>query len=200
MDTIRDGIDAYNQTYLEINGEDAELFTEGPASEEEIEQLASITGPLPAELQGFYRSLGALKNQTESDSHCFWIPAPAELADWLREQDGSAGIIDVIRAHWGGDRPEFDAGRHFSAEEIAALNERFIGYGWYRVADILEGAYFLFFDREGRFGSLYYHQDDFAGAKQALREMLRDGIKGQPLEQLLGEALEEVRASMEAFG
>lgn len=200
MDTLRDGIDAYNQTYLEINGEDDELFTGGPASEEEIEQLAALTGPLPTELQGFYRTLGALKNQTESESHCFWIPAPAELADWLQENAASAGLVDVIRAHWGGDRAEFDAGSHFSADELRVLNERFIGYGWYMVADILEGAHFLFFGRDGRFGSLYYHQDDFASAKQALKAMLRDGIPGQPLEQLLGNALEEVRASMEEFG
>ena len=44
MDTLRDGIDAYNQTYLEINGEEDELYTEGPRRR----RISSSWPPSPA--------------------------------------------------------------------------------------------------------------------------------------------------------
>lgn len=201
MDTLQNGIDAYNQTFQDLHGEDDELACDGPAPASDIERFQALAGmPLPAELVAFYRHFGSLKNNTQDDNHCFWLPAPGELVDWLEDQGSGAGLVSLMRAFWGGDRPELDAGTHFDAAQLQALDQRFIGFGWFMGDDMLEGAHFLFFDRAGGFGRLHYHQDRFAEARRGLLGLLESGLPGQSLEALLGQALDEVREGLEAFG
>lgn len=206
MSAIQSGIDAYNQVYLDQNGDEDELYSEAPATDEEIARLETLAGfPLPAELADFYREFGSLKNRLQDDSHCFWIPSASELVARVQDPDWnparSLGLIEMIRAYWGNDRSEFDEGRHFDAAQIGALNDGYQCFGWYLGEDIYEGAHFLFFDRNGQIGSLYYHQDLFDEAKRNLKELLSDGLRGElPFDELLAEALDEVRQSLEEFG
>jgi hypothetical protein len=138
-----------------------------PAGDEDIARLQALSQPkLPAPLQAFYRTAGSFLGGTHLQDLA--IPAPAELlraaarapGDW--EALASLGLADVVRWSWGNDRFEFEPARRggLKRDEVAALNRRYSAVGW-RVVEDGEGFEYLYFDAEGRFGRLFYHQDAF---------------------------------------
>jgi hypothetical protein len=79
-----------------------------------------------------------------------------------------SGLVDAVESLWGG-RPEFK--KSFNESEIQFLNDNYFCFGHYKIDD---NAYtHLFFDKDGNFGDLYYHQDDWEDAKELFRELLQ---------------------------
>lgn len=77
------------------------------------------------------------------------------------------GLQNAINNLWGG-RPEFAAS--FDAHSIERLNREFFAFGHFLHDD---NAYtHLYFTRNGGFGVLYYHQDDWGSAYDSLQEIL----------------------------
>jgi predicted transglutaminase-like cysteine proteinase len=137
------------------------------ATDLDIEQLQQLSGvKLPVSLVQFYRTSGSLDGGDHL--HGLVVHSPESLVkrsapdapDWNRI--GSVGLVDMIILSWGGDRPEFDPARSagLTEKEVATLNASYTVIGWYAVEEG-EGFNYLFLDAEGRFGTLFYHQDAF---------------------------------------
>lgn len=176
-----------------------ELVTGSPASADQLAQLQARCGlPIPPELQRFYRELGSVRAK-ESLSECYLrIPSVASLLQglaapntWARRP--SLGLVDAIVHSWGNDRPEFAPGKFFSADQLKALNAQYIGFGLYRPD--LERAHYLYFDAQGRFGALFYDQDDFSDAQKRLTAMLRTSPAPGDLASVIGHSLDALRQS-----
>lgn len=126
---------------------------------------------------------------------------PGPMADGLEQAQGHArirslGLVDMTVSSWGDDRPEFAAGRAVSQTDLDALNGRYRCYGWYRTDTVLESAWYLYADPDGRFGAPFYDQDRFDAAARGLRALLVASPARQPLEQALCEGVERMRAAM----
>ena len=140
---------------------------------------------LPAPLQVFYRAAGSFFGGPQLQDLA--IPAPG---DW--EALASLGLADVVRWSWGNDRFEFDPDQRggLTRDEVAALNRRYSAVGW-RVVEDGEGFDYLYFDSEGRFGRLFYHQDAFDELYQdELRPMLAESPARASFDEALAQLLE----------
>lgn len=106
----------------------------------------------PGELQEFHQTFGRLHAY-----HTIEIFSVAELQSMR-----SMGLIDMMSACWGHDRPEFDpAEGMMTREEIDALNAAYKCVGWIWSDPGEEGHDYIWFDRDGRFGVTFFHQDAF---------------------------------------
>lgn len=168
----------YHQYLVESGRDDGETLEEhldrfvqpakisGPADPADIDRLRTLSPlPLPDELLQFYRSAGGFDGgRPFSGTH---VPSPTELLTMHRskrpyERIRSIGLVDMIRASWGNDRFEFEAGsgEGLSEQQITALNSAYAVAGW-RPREDGEAFEYLYFDAAGRFDILHYHQDDF---------------------------------------
>lgn len=162
-----------------------------PASDADIAALQALSRPpLPADLLAFYRSAGAFHGGA-SLQDCV-IHAPAALLAASRKPPGtwegvaSMGLPDMVRWAWGNDRFEFEPGRGgLTAAEVGALNRGYSVIGW-RVVEDGEGFEFLYFDAQGRFGRLFYHQDAF---DELYEEALQPMLTRSPADASLADAL-----------
>lgn len=159
-----DQTDSHDQ-FMEKYASLARFGTATPAAD--IEQLQTLsTLALPPPLIQFYRTLGSLYGGNQLHDLLIYSPeallkcSDPEGADWNRIR--SIGMVDMIVLSWGGDRPEFDPARGagLSETEVAALNANYSVVGWY-VVEEGEGFNYLYFDTNGKFGTLFYHQDAF---------------------------------------
>jgi hypothetical protein len=136
------------------------------ATPQELEELQALAGvSLPPELREFYTFFGELQvsNPGESAISLFSVP---ELMRRLRLQGGwqrfrSLGLIHMMNASWENHRPELEPESGLlDAEEIGRLNAAYTCVGW--ITDGTgEGFHYIYFDRAGAFGTVYYHQDEF---------------------------------------
>lgn len=156
----------------------------------ELAELEAIAGrPLPADLREFYRDVGQLMAggspvQIESARRTLErlrLPA-AERPRRLR----SLGLVDRIHACWGGAREELEpeAGL-LTRDQAAALNRRFLAIGWFTTDPGEEGHTYIYFDEAGRFGALFFHQDDEDFLKASLLPMLEASPARQSLADVL---------------
>lgn len=135
----------------------------------------------PAALRELYLDHGSFKVQDE------W----GALTLYGHGEDGLrlfGGIVHMIDQLWGG-RPEFD--NDFSEDEIAFLNANFFVFGQFcHDSNVYTH---LFFDRDGRFGSVRYDQDEWGPMETALRHMI-DGRQAcfQSLDELISEQMNAV--------
>lgn len=128
----------------------------------EIAELAArITMPVPDELQAFYHVIGSLHCR---DAQLFALPELLGCYRGVPTEYGvakSIGIIDMIRLCWGNDRFEFEPPNGYITQaEVDALNGAYACVGWYMPEDE-ESARYVYFDRQGNFGTIFYHQDAF---------------------------------------
>ena len=155
----------------------ADFVRFGPgATDDEIAQLTErIDTQLPEALLDFYRELGGLRGQGMT------IYSPAELlvslSDTVRpyERLYSTGITDMMRHAWGNDRWEFEPKNELITQaEIDGLKSRYHCIGLHGSGDC-ESHTYLYFDTEGRFGTIHYHQDEFDDLLEStLRPMLEE--------------------------
>jgi len=203
MQRLQDAIDQYNASRTRFWDDGYNLLSAcGPAAEDAIARLRALEPrPLADGLEAFYRRFGGLENRDNNESHCLELPGPAALADGLAHTDPwqrirSLGLVDMIVYSWCNDRHEFEPDAHFPQHELDALNARYRCFGWYRTDTVAESAWYVYADDAGRFGALYYDQDDFSGVRRELRSMLAASPAQQSLEDALCEGVERARRAM----
>ena len=174
------------------------------ATPEQIEEIESLAGvSLPLELRELYTLLGELKvgNQVAPAIRLFSIP---ELVRRLRLQDSwerfrSLGLIHMMSASWGNRRPELEPDLGLlDAEEIGRLNAAYTCVGW--IPDGHEAHRYIYFDRAGAFGTLYYHQDGLDGLySESLKPMQSRSLADTTLSSIVIEGLHEADRILDMF-
>ena len=194
----------YHQ-YLVERGDQSETFEEHlekfamivrtgeTATPAEIRDLEGAIGrPLPPELAELYTTIGRLiglspRGQLE-------IPSVRRLLQRMKdpsvpayEKLCSLGLADMMRAPWGNERPELDPENGtVSAEGLEAINQAYTCIGWIRNDPGEEGHTYVYFDRDGRFGTVFYHQDDL---EEICESGLLSWVEQNPERQTLSEIL-----------
>jgi hypothetical protein len=144
------------------------IRTGDTATAAEIEKLSALVKrPLPAELVEFYTQIGKLRGREEGIGirvepvkELLRRTGDPSLAPYERYR--SLGLADMMRACWGNDRFEFDPKNgEISAAELQAINEKYTCIGWVESDLGVEAHTYAYFDAEGRFGTVFYHQDAF---------------------------------------
>ncbi|CAC9973421.1 SMI1/KNR4 family protein [Flavobacterium panici] len=174
-----------------------EIKESSPASDEEIQNLSTyFSQPLPEELIAFYKTVGGI----ESDE-IFSIFSPENLLEQIQERsdlaNNSTGIIDMIIAFWGNDRPEFQEYEFLTEEQTQKINEAFPCIGWIMSEeDINESGEYIIFDKNGNFTNIYCHQDSIDDTANQLLELLVSGIPERTLEDVLEELFERAEGNL----
>ncbi|WP_338841843.1 SMI1/KNR4 family protein [Flavobacterium ginsenosidimutans] len=168
-----------------------------PATEEEIDRLAShFSQPIPEQLKAFYKTIGGIESE-----EIFSIFSPQSLLSNIERRSGfvhkSTGIIDMIVAFWGNDRPEFQEFELLTKEQTAKINEAFPCIGWIMAEeDGCESGEYIIFDQNGNFMNLYSHQDDLGKTANQLLKMLETGIPERTLKSVLQELFERAEGNL----
>lgn len=204
MNSIHQKIAAFNEAASKVFEDEPSYFQlrqSQPASMADINKLEVQLGlALPAELVEFYTTFGCLITDRNNESNSFHIPTPAEQIALTQDKERwpkvqSFGLIDQIIDSWGNDRPEFQQYEFFTPRQTSEINAHFKCFGFYRDWWGLESANYLFFDANGQFGVLNYHQDE-SDAFDALGIMLKEGIPARSLVDTLTEALDKTTAEI----
>lgn len=184
MELLKQRVEKFNAA---IEEEYYQLTFGEPASNELINEIQNFYSiPIPLELRTFY-GLGAIKNDAD-ENYSVWIQSATDLVKSINEENKwfrihSSGIIDGIKFSWGNDRPEFD---EVDQKDIDILNENYKYVGLYRYDWGLEEAYYIYFDKNQKFGVIRYHQDGFEDLwEDHLNDMLNQSPANQSLEELL---------------
>lgn len=174
-----------------------EIKESSPASDEEIQQLASYFSlPLPEELIRFYKTIGGI----ESDD-IFCISSAENLIRYIEQRadfaHNSTGIIDMIIAYWGNDRPELQKYQLLTQEETAKINASFQCIGWMTSEeDVEESSEYVIFDQNGNFTNVYCHQDDIKAATDQLLKFLESGLPKRTLKNVLDELFKRAEGTL----
>lgn len=213
-DKIKQKIDEYNQAVRNTFEEDEydyyKISNTVSVTDEDINELELLMEmTIPLELKDFYRQYGRLVNENNGESYCLSLFEPKALIEYNTESFAetysdrklSFGLIDQIILYWGFDRPEFqvygERDEGLTKEETAYINDSYKCFGHWIDGDIIEGAYYLFFDKEGNFGEVYYHQDAFSDTALELKKLISDGLtNSRSLEDILVNALETAKNTM----
>ncbi|WP_348945007.1 SMI1/KNR4 family protein [Chitinibacter sp. FCG-7] len=198
---ISEMLENFNQRLVAELGEDEaaslQLHPSAPATEAQLAQLQGFSNlPIPAELLQLYRQLGGITFNDCEESY-IEIFSPAELLSLLVNRSpklpaDSLGLIDTIRRSWAYDRKELDPEAYFDEDTLRSLNEDYKCFGIYR--EDLEAAYYFYFDKNGQFGEVYYHQDEFNVLECALSQMVDESAADNSLATLLEQGFEDLAA------
>ncbi len=168
-----------------------------PASDETIKSLAVyFSQPIPEELIAFYKTIGGI----ESDE-IFRIFSPENFLNQIQKraelEHNSIGIIDMIIAFWGNDRPEFQEYELLTKEETEKINKAFPCIGLIMSEeDNYESGEYVIFDKNGNFMNLYCHQDNILKTKNQLLKLLESDISERSLENVLEELFERAEGNL----
>jgi hypothetical protein len=172
-----------------------------------LQQLSNTK--FPDELVMFYKAIGGLYNMQVDDGISINIKnCEMLISDLVTKVNystrtgtklASLGLIDFIEYAWGGNRDEFkiESG-FFNQNEIDFINENYKCVGWYKLNTINESAYYIYFDREGKFTSILYDQDNFDDTKKELVKMQKKSLATDNVENIIKKAIlkiEEVVSS-----
>jgi len=157
---IKERIELFNTKV----GKYQEISIETGATPSEIVELRQYFSiHIPADLESFYSHLGGLSPHN-NERFALNIDTPKYLLESLIHQNHwyrcrSMGLIDYIKFCWINDRSELDEDNFLSSEQIEYLNSNYKCFGLYRTDWGYEEADYLYFDRNGNFGTVRYHQD-----------------------------------------
>jgi SMI1 / KNR4 family (SUKH-1) len=207
MEKLKKAIAQYNKTnqeYFEDKNGFNVLLNGDMASNEDITKLEEkLFIQFPNELKSFYAKLGGLSNKNNLESYCIKTDTVSELLKYLTSDYiilKSIGIIHQIEFSWGNDRFEFSKSEgNFTESELNYLNEHYKCIGLYRTDTILESAYYIYYDKAGNFGTVFYHQDDFEAAQEILQNMCNASHATQCLEEILVEAVTKIEEALRSF-
>lgn len=208
MDLLRARIKAFNKTMDHIF-KDMDCISEYPdwksfykikqmetANAEQLNKLQSFFDTeIPSELMAFYQQLGGLENYA-ADNFSLQIPSVPELleqqsAEKKYKKRYSMGLIDGIKHSWSNERPEFDD--VMPKSEIDYINTNYNCIGLYRFDGILDEAFYIYFDKDHRFGLVRYHQDEFDELwDEHLTFMLTESQAKMTLKELLIQILDHL--------
>ncbi|MGU3576789.1 hypothetical protein ACLBWZ_14745 [Brucellaceae bacterium C25G] len=137
-----------------------------PASDDVIKAFAP-TIPFPPDLIDFYRKHGSLRGMERQLN--INILDLTELNNNRIKNDNeplfrSLGLVDMIEYFWDErDQIKPESGESiFTPEEIKQINANYqvVGY-WLAINESNEALNLLYYDKTGRFGIAYLHQDDW---------------------------------------
>ncbi|WP_293305474.1 hypothetical protein [Pedobacter sp. UBA5917] len=194
---IKERIELFNSKvgkYKEISFE--------AATPHEIVQLKDYFKiPLPANLETLYYHFGGLTPYNH-ELFALSIDNPKSLLESLAHHNQwyrcrSMGLVDYIRFCWINDRPELDEGNYLSSEQINYLNSNYKCFGLYRTDWGYEEAYYLYFDRNGNFGTVRYHQDDISALiNDYLIPLTNKSLANETLEPMLRRIIDQLEAGI----
>ena len=187
--------------FNELLGEPyAQLNIRTPAQENEINAvLKHFEMTAPADLIQFYREFGGITSYN-GEYLSIDIDTPERILRSLQAENQwfklrSLGLIDYIKFTWGNDRPEFD---FVPQEEIDFINKNYRCIGMYRYTWGLEEAHYLYFDCQGKFGEVRYHQDSFDALwSEHLDNMLEKSQATESLEEIIVRIVEKLKGGMQ---
>jgi hypothetical protein len=199
MEQLQIAIEKYNTANKNFfsNRDGYNVLTQYPiATEEEIIQLQQVHNfPLPDSLLAFYKTIGGLYNHDNYEKYCMMIPPASKLISLK-----IVGIIDAILESWGNDRYEFlPSENYFKEEEIIYLNENYKCFGHYHTEFGYESCGYLYFDKEGNYNELFYHQDNFDEVHETLLNMTKASPASKTLEQVLIDCITGIADSMKYY-
>nr|WP_295925006.1 SMI1/KNR4 family protein [uncultured Dyadobacter sp.] len=199
FDTILEKVGEYNSLSINAGEPFSKLYTLTTgqiSSAESISQLeARAQVVLPKDLKDFYQTIGSIKSDSLNENNSIDLFSINYLLEKLDETDNwskmrSMGILDMILFNWGNDRDEI---LELSSKMTEYLNSQYIAFGWFSTDDNLESATYLYFDSNGLFGSIPYHQDDFDDLfTNYLRPMMKQSPATQTFEELIVESMDVI--------
>ncbi|MBL8515829.1 MAG: hypothetical protein JNM76_02575 [Betaproteobacteria bacterium] len=123
---------------------------------------------LPDELIEFYLRIGKLESGGPHGPvdvfsvHKLLAQLEMSVEESPSSRLKSMGLLDLVNRVWGNGRFELDpANGCIELDALNHINANYRGIGWVWVEPGLEAHEFIYFDTEGRFGTVFYHQDDF---------------------------------------
>ena len=202
LDEIAAAIIAFNETLPELEFEDDDdadvlVLVECESATKEIvdafEKQAGIK--LPSGLEKFYCEIGGIEHRYCDECNSLSIP-PLESLLWdLTTEIGrkpSMGLVDSIVRPYACDLKEWG----LTQEELELANRRLICFGTRRGDWGLEAAHFLYFDKEGGFGSIYFHQSGDDRFDTDLKSILAGDSATKTLSELIKECLAAVEQGL----
>lgn len=144
----------------------ASLSMFGAAVPEEAIKSINPALPFPADLLAFYRTYGWFTGGDALQMLAIYSPEP--LLKKLKGQYNyqkffSLGLLDMINYQWGNSREELDM-KHknaiFTQQQFDYLNTNYIVVAaWEDYSWGSEAHYYIYYDKDGRFGIFHLHQD-----------------------------------------
>ena len=209
---IKEVVERFNKHIMNLDGStDLEDCCSPPhefkkiATEKEIEQLKeAFEIPMPADLVDFYATYGCiapLESYYCEDHYLIIFSAQAMLKS-INESEGgrckSFGIVDMIVDHWGQDRYEFtdDLGEE-ETEMFKNINSKFKCIGEYALDWGLEESYYIFFDENGKYGAVRYHQDEYNELIEQFESLLEGNGPTLSLKEVIEKGFEEIKGVIE---
>lgn len=173
------------------------VHTGDVATEAELAALETHAGrPLPRDLRAFYREVGELRTggvPVEIESVRRTLERLRLPADEGYRRLRSLSLVDRIHRCWGGSREEFEPGGGLLTRgQLEELDRRYRSIGWFTTDPGEEGHTYLYYDEEGRWGALEFHQDDEAFLDKELLPLLNGSPSRLRLEELLVPLLRRV--------
>ncbi|GAB3256151.1 hypothetical protein [Chitinimonas naiadis] len=176
--------DDYDWNQLTINARETEAHLA------EIE--SQINCPIPASLRDLLCNTGALQMRDSEEWGSITLYSNVD-GGYMPTAAGLAASIDHV---WGG-RPEFED--YFKPSEIDDINQRFFCFGAYLHDSNAHTHYY--FTRAGRFGALYYNQDEWDNLYTSLKALMADETPGDydTLDALLSSGVDDVIEALLAW-
>jgi hypothetical protein len=177
-----------------------------PASAASIVDLQRLSGPpLPRSLIDFYLTTGAFDGgERLSDLKVLSVPEPlakSQTGECSWNKSPSMGLVDMILLSWGADLYQFNpaSGEGLTQAEVLALNLNYSVNGWH-YSDFGEAFDYLYFDAQGRFGIVGFHQDDFDSFySEHLAPKIVQSAARLTLDEALAAMLKSAEAAVHAY-
>ena len=208
MDQIAQSMMAFNAAVEKMHTDEDDgfdcytLVKCEPATDGILAAFAEKSGvPLPASLEKFYRTIGGLQHRYCSETHSISIPPAEHELESLTSELGplkSTGLIDTISWSYSGQiEPDVEVdGIRFSQEELDLLNRRYTCFGSRLNEWGFEASHYLYFDDQGKFGSIYYNQNGDHDFETQLREMVTTSPATATLSELIAECLATIEQAL----
>ena len=167
-----------------------QLVFDQEVAEKEISDLERAIGlTLPEELIRFYSQVGTIKTKSADGFNALAIYSPADLLKKVNDgllgrKLGSLGVIDRLffdEAVYP-DQEWIQPERCFSVQEIQHLNSNFHCFGSVSLAT--SDVQYLYFDKQGKFGSFYHYHDDDTVIDE-FRDMLRNKARAASMASMM---------------
>jgi hypothetical protein len=148
-------------------GKYKEISFEAGATPDEMARLQhEFQIPIPSDLASFYTHFGGL-TPYDREMFAITIDTPKYLLKSIADENkwyrcNSMGLIDYIKFCWVNDRVELEEGNCLNSQQLHHLNNNYKCFGLYRTDWGNEEADYLYFDRNGTFGTVRYHQDSIS--------------------------------------
>ena len=199
LETVLQKLNEYNLLVSQADEPYSSLYMLSTGDKSDPAHVAilesKIGTALPLELKDFYNSMGNIKSNGLNENNSIDIFSTGYLSEKLESSDTwdkifSLGLLDMIKFSWGNDRYEID---ELTSKIKDYINSQYICFGWFRTGDNLESANYLYFDKKGKFGSAFYHQDDFESFfDEEIKPMLNGNFAVQTFGELVVDSMDTI--------